>query len=91
MDITSYTMVLVCKLWALSFQYNDGSLKDFDLTERQIQKKVVEFPSLLQYLSYVFTSSSCILGPFFEFDDFVNWIEMKGHYKDAPRGLTSGW
>jgi len=46
---------------------------------------------MLQYITFVFTSAGCIIGPFFEFTDFVNWIEMKGHYKDAPRGLVQGW
>jgi len=46
---------------------------------------------LLEYSTYVFTSAGCIVGPFFEYSDFKNWIEMTGSYKDAPRGLTEGW
>lgn len=36
-------------------------------------------------------SYGCIVGPFIEYSDFKNWIELKSHYKDLPRGLFSGW
>ena len=33
MDITTYTMLLTCKMSALSFCYKDGGLKDEELTK----------------------------------------------------------
>jgi len=84
-------MLLVVKLWGLAWAYRDGGMKDEDLTPDQIQRKVVNFPSLLEYSSFVFASCGCCVGPFFEFSDYVNWAQMKGVYADAPRGLSAGW
>ena len=91
MDITTYTMLLVVKLWGLGWAYRDGGMDDKELTNDQIQRKVVEFPNLLEYSGFVFSSCGCVVGPFFEFSDYINWIEMKGVYADAPRGIVNGW
>ena len=91
MDITTYTMILVVKNWGLGWAYRDGGMKDSELTENQKQRKVVDFPNLIEYTTYVFSTAGCIVGPFHEFSDFKNWIEMTGIYKDAPRGLSDGW
>ena len=32
MDITTYTMLLVVKLWGLGWAYRDGDMADADLT-----------------------------------------------------------
>jgi len=37
-------------------------------------------------MGFVHYASGCIVGPFIEYIDFKNWIELKGHYKDLPRG-----
>jgi hypothetical protein len=34
MDITTYTMILVIKLWGMSFSYMDGGRKDSEITDR---------------------------------------------------------
>ena len=91
MDITTYTMLLVCKLWGLTWSFRDGAVDAKQLTPDQIERKVDEFPSLLEYCSFVFSNCGAIIGPFFEYADFKNWIEMKGHYKSMPRGLSNGW
>lgn len=33
---------------------------------------------------------SCICGPFFEFKDFEDWIELKGSYSNLPPTLWPG-
>jgi hypothetical protein len=35
LDITTFTMLLICKLSALAFCYKDGAEKDEDLTDEQ--------------------------------------------------------
>ena len=91
MDITTYTMLLVVKNWSLGWAYRDGGMKDSELTDSQKKLKVVNFPNIFEYSTYVFSSSGCCVGPFFEYSDFKNWIEMTGDYKDAPRGMSGGW
>lgn len=41
-------------------------------------------PTVIELLSYVYFSSACICGPFFEFADYKNYIEMNGHYAQIP-------
>ena len=54
-----------------------------------MQRKIDNMPSFIEYLSYVFFCCSCIVGPVFEFDDFKNFMELTGNYKDMPRGTQS--
>lgn len=84
MDITTYTMVLTAKLSSLGFCYKDGMLKDSELTKDQIERKLVDAPSIFELFSYTFFCCGCLIGPFFEFADFINFMEMKGHYKQIP-------
>jgi len=87
MDITTYTMILVCKLWILSWAFKDGGMDEKKLTPDQLERRVVEFPSLIEYLSYVFFCCGPIVGPVFEFSDFKNFMELKGNYRTLPRGV----
>lgn len=47
-------------------------------------------PSFLEFSSFVFFSCGCIVGPFFEYADYINFIEIKGHYVDMPTGPLNG-
>lgn len=91
MDVTTYTMLLMTKLWGLTFAYKDGAEPVEKLTKDQVERRVVQMPTLIQYFSYVFFCCGCLMGPFFEFADFVNWIQFTGNYKKLPRGLKNGW
>lgn len=76
-----YMMTLV-KYTSLAFSYEDGALDDkFIHNEHLINHKVVELPSLLEVLSFVYFYPTTIIGPGFEFTDFKDFIELKGHYK----------
>lgn len=86
MDVTSYTMILCTKLWGLSWAYADGAKSSKDLTPAQVERKVVQFPSLLEYFSFVYFGMGCLCAPFHEYSDFKNWIEFSSHYKTLPRG-----
>lgn len=84
MDITTYTMILTAKLSAMAYCYGDGAKKDEDLLPEQIERKITKLPSPLEVASYVFFCSACIVGPFFEFSDYVMYIERRGRYQDIP-------
>jgi len=90
MDITTYTMILVCKLWMLSWTYRDGGEKPETLSKEQLANRH-DMPTILQYLGYVFFCCGAIVGPSFEFQDYVNLMELKGNYKTLPVGLSKGW
>jgi hypothetical protein len=89
MDITTYTMILTAKLSALSFCYRDGGEKDEHLLKEQIERKVVKMPSPLEMMSYVFFCGACICGPFYEYSDYINYIEKKGIYAKVPSSLSA--
>ena len=93
MDSTTHTMILVTKLWGLSWSYRDGFLPKSELrNEGQEERKISHLPTLLEYMGFVHFSSGCIIGPFIEYIDFKNWIYLEGHYKDMPRGdFTTVW
>jgi len=84
MNITTYTMLLVCKLSALAFCYKDGGMKEEDLTKDQIERQVKELPTILEFVSYVWYSNACALGVFFEFSDYKRWIERTHEYANVP-------
>jgi len=37
----------------------------------------------------VFFFGGCVVGPFFEYSDYKNWIELTGHYSDLPKGFAT--
>ena len=78
MDITTYTMILVTKLWGLSWAFKDGAEISSKLTEPQQERKVMHMPTLIEYLSFVAFCCGSIVGPFIEYSDFKNWIELNG-------------
>ena len=43
-------------------------------------------PTLFEYASYNHFSTGCIVGPYLEYVDYVNWINFAGKYADMPRG-----
>jgi len=80
MDITTYTMLLTCRLWSVGFVVADGAKKDELLTDGQVQRKMVNKPSLLEFVSYSFFGPNSICGPFFEIKNYIDFIEQKGIY-----------
>lgn len=43
-----------------------------------------DLPSLLETFSYIFYFPSCIIGPSFEFIDFIRYIRKEKEYKNIP-------
>lgn len=87
MDSTTYTMMLLTKIWGLAWSYRDGYLPNKDLrNEGQIRRKITHLPTLFEYMGFVHFASGCIVGPFIEYVDYKNWIELKGHYEKLPTG-----
>ncbi len=87
MDITTYTMILTTKLSALAFCYKDGGEKDENLLPEQKERKVSKMPSPFELMSYVFFTGGCMCGPFFEYSDYINFIERKGIYTSMPGSI----
>jgi len=84
LDISTYTMLLVCKLQSLAFCYRDGGYPERYLTPEQHKWRVDKLPTVLEMASYTFFCSACALGVFFEFSDYKRFIERKGEYTYVP-------
>lgn len=88
LGVTTYTMILLCKLQGLSWSYRDGGIANeikvkngnFDavLSIWQKETAVHDLPSILEFTSFIFFFGGCICGPFMEFNDYKNWIEVSG-------------
>ena len=47
-------------------------------------------PSVLELLSYVYFCCGCIAGPFFEYSDYIRYIEEKEEYEKIPPSFLLG-
>ena len=84
MDITSYSMLQVCKLSALAYCYKDGGTDAAKLNQDQKDRMVVKLPSVMELSSYIWYAQACALGVFFEFSDYKRWVERTGEYQNVP-------
>ena len=74
-DPTTIYMMSICKFSSLAFSYEDGEKKEEDLkNEHHKEYRVVEMPSLLEVLSFVYFYPTAIIGPSIEYKDFINFI-----------------
>jgi lysophospholipid acyltransferase len=81
MDITTIFMMTICKYSAFAYCYGDSEVKDLHESRK---KHVIKQFSFLEYFSYIYFFPSCLMGPFFEFSDFIEFIELKGDYEEIP-------
>lgn len=41
---------------------------------------------MFEYAGFIHLSTGCMVGPYIEFIDYKNWIELCGRYKNLPVG-----
>jgi hypothetical protein len=51
---------------------------------------LTRLPTLLELYGYTYFIPACTIGPFFEFKDFINFVESKEHYANVPSTLYPG-
>ncbi|KAI0127502.1 MBOAT, membrane-bound O-acyltransferase family-domain-containing protein [Xylariales sp. AK1849] len=74
-DITGAQMVLVMKLSAFCWNVADGTLPDDQLSDFQKSRRIVNLPSLLDYIGYVLFFPSLMAGPSFDYNEYKGWID----------------
>jgi lysophospholipid acyltransferase len=84
MDITTIMMMTLCKFTSFAFCYSDGQIIDHTKLNKFTQKNKIENYTFLEYFSYIYFYPTCIMGPFFEFSDFRQFIELVGDYEKIP-------
>ena len=85
LDSTTYLMPLVSKMSSLGYCIGDGGQpKDSKLTDRQKEKAISEIPKIHELIGYISVPMGCLMGPFFDFKDYQNFIEEKEQYQSIP-------
>lgn len=75
LDFTGPTMIITMKVTALACSVYDGVYrKDELLSADQKNLAVRKVPSLIEYLSYIFSFTSILSGPSFNLVDYTNFI-----------------
>ena len=88
MDVTTYIMMLTAKLWGLAWAVKDGYVHKQNLSESQLKLRVVDLPTFVEFMGFVSFGPGCLVGPFIEFRDYIDFMERRGEYEDMPCGLS---
>lgn len=88
MDITTILMLNVCKFTNFAFNVVDGYKSPERLSAYQNKYKIPVIPSFFEYFSYIYFFGSSIMGPAFEFVDYIDYINKQNEFKNIP---FSGW
>ena len=74
-DPTTIYMMSICKFSSLAFSYEDGMKKEEEIKgPHHREYRVVEQPSLLEVLSFIYFYPTSIIGPSIEYKDFINFM-----------------
>lgn len=87
MDASSIQMLATVKFISLAFCYQDGETirtSTNKVTPEQRQCLVERLPSLLEYYSFICFYPAFLIGPAFEYADYLRFVERKGIYKSVP-------
>ncbi|KAK7695571.1 hypothetical protein QCA50_000207 [Cerrena zonata] len=74
-EVTGPQMVLTMKLTTYAWNVWDGRRPVDELDKWQKEKRIVQTPSILEFLGYVFYFPGMLVGPYLEFADYMNLIE----------------
>ncbi|KAG0307284.1 lysophospholipid acyltransferase [Linnemannia gamsii] len=85
LDHTGPQMILTMKLTSWAFNVYDGRRNPKELSRYQQEHAITTFPSLLHYLSYVFFFPAVLVGPSFEYMDYIRYIELS-QFRDPKTG-----
>ncbi|KAI6004231.1 MBOAT, membrane-bound O-acyltransferase family-domain-containing protein [Pisolithus albus] len=96
-EITGPQMVLTMKLTTFAWNVWDGRRPAEDLDKWQIQKRVVKYPSLLEFLGFSFYFPGFLVGPYIDYASYSSLIDgslfksANPEPKNAPRrAIPSG-
>jgi hypothetical protein len=93
-DYSCYGMILSLKLCSMAVSYRDGSpaIKDPEnsLHKHEFKLRATKAPSILDVYSFAFSCTGCIVGPFYEYTDYINFVNKEGKYKSIPPTFFEG-
>ncbi|EGO01516.1 hypothetical protein SERLA73DRAFT_103339 [Serpula lacrymans var. lacrymans S7.3] len=74
-EITGPQMVLTMKLTTFAWNVWDGRRKAEDLDKWQLEKRVVRYPTLLEFLGYAFYFPGILVGPYLDYASYISLID----------------
>ena len=86
MDVSTVFMMTISKFGAFAYSYSDNELEIKNLSERRKQY-VINKINFLDYVTYIYFLPSCLIGPFFEYNDFIDFINQEKDYKNIPSSV----
>ncbi|XP_006857893.2 lysophospholipid acyltransferase 1 [Amborella trichopoda] len=84
-DATGALMVLTLKVISCSINYNDGLLKEEGLREAQKKYRLIQCPSLIEYIGYCLCCGSHFAGPVYEMKEYLEWTENTGIWSPSDK------
>jgi len=87
MEISIIMMIFISRVSSFAWSSQDGVTDEKKLSATQIEKRIVELPSLFHFLSYCFFYGNALVGPSCEYRDYEDFINRKGDYKKIPSTL----
>mmetsp|Transcript_19866 Transcript_19866/g.14304 ORF Transcript_19866/g.14304 Transcript_19866/m.14304 type:complete len:170 (+) Transcript_19866:394-903(+) len=81
-------MLLITKMTALSINFKDAGRKPEELKRREVEYAIHEVPSLVDYFGYMYFCGGPLMGPFFEYKDYKDFIQLQGKYSNIPANKT---
>jgi len=87
-DPTTIYMMSICKFSSLAFSYEDGGKDESQLKNNHHKEyRIIEKPSLLEILSFIYFYPTAIVGPSIEYKDFINFIKETDCYSNLDKNL----
>ncbi|KAG6918210.1 hypothetical protein DXG01_015803 [Tephrocybe rancida] len=90
MEITGPQMVLTMKLTTFAWNVWDGRRKAADLDKWQTEKRVVEYPSILEFLGYAFYFPGILVGPYLDFQEYHTLVNETVFDDDKVKEKVKG-
>lgn len=78
-DLTEY-MKTQYSLFFHNLEFFSFFLKIFFFNFLLFNSKLERLPNILEYFSYIYFIPGCVVGPFFEYKDYENFMYNKGDY-----------
>ncbi|KAJ7590774.1 endoplasmic reticulum protein [Mycena floridula] len=95
LEVTGPQMVLTMKLTTFAWNVLDGRRPKEDLDAWQLSKRIVTFPSLLEFLGYAFYFPGMLVGPYLEYANYDDLVHERAFQnpevkENKGRKLPSG-
>lgn len=92
-DYSTLQMILTCKLTSLAYNYQDGAVlikrkkEAEELSSIELEQEkyaIAKLPSLLEYYSYLGFFGTFLVGPVFEYADYIRFIKRDREFIFIP-------